>query len=259
MSWLHLVVAGTAGLAAMRAAIDRGDLDEAARQGSIAGPAVVEAALDAPDRPTRLAGIAAAPSATPQIAGRAELLDALARTAEGPDRRTAIPAARAARSIARAVFDDRPGELPDDLAAADIAAWRAAWVHLAERADRWIELRVLALDTAAALDPEGIGVDLAAALADRDPAYRRAAVAVVPMPVPPAMRAPLATAVARDTSDDVALDAARALCADLAIDPPGPVLDALGPAGVERIRSLVRRPGTSALARRQTARCLARR
>ena len=45
----------------MTAAIERGDLDEAARQGALAGPGVVEQALRSNVRETVLAGIVAAP------------------------------------------------------------------------------------------------------------------------------------------------------------------------------------------------------
>ena len=114
MAWQHVLVLGASGIAAMRAALERGDLDEAVRQGALAGPVVVERALHAGDRATRLAGIAAAPV----VEDRAELLDALADAAGGPDRRTAIPAAAAARAIAREL--ERQGR-PDDLAADDVA------------------------------------------------------------------------------------------------------------------------------------------
>jgi hypothetical protein len=263
VGWPSLILLGAAGLASMRAAIDRGDLDEAARQGAQAGPAVIEAALAAPDRAARLAAIAAAmPSSGSELdAGRAELLDALARAAAQPDRRTAIPAARAAREIARSLLGHaQPAgatpDLPDDLGAADIAAWRDVWAKLAARTDLWIELRVLALDTAAALDPGGTGVELAVALADLDPAYRRAAVAVVPMPVPAALRGTLAAVVAKDADPGVALAAAATVCADLAVDPPGPVLDALGAAGLAKLRTLVAAGGGAAAAVRDAKRCL---
>lgn len=263
-----MIVAGAAGLAAMRAAIDRGDVEEAARQGALAGPAAIEQALAAPDRAARLAAIAAAPSAGELPAARAELLPALARAASGPDRRTAIPAARAAREIARSLLGHArpPGaaaELPDDLAPDDVAAWRAEWAQLAAQRELWIELRVLALDTAAALDPGGAGGpggsggagELGAALADPDPAFRRAAIALVPMPVPPPMRAALAGAVARDADAGAALDAAAALCGDLVADPPRPILDALGAQGLARIRTLAL--GAPRPAARAAARCLA--
>jgi hypothetical protein len=250
-----------AGIASMRAAIDRGDLEEAARQGSLAGPVVIEQALAAPDRSARLAAIAAATTATPVVTGRAELLPALARAATGPDRRTAIPAARAAREIARSLYGPARAagaevDLPDDLAPADVAAWRQMWAELAARRDLWIELRVLALDTAAALDPGGAGVELGAALADPDPAYRRAAIALVPVPVPAPMRGTLAAAVARDPDPEAALDAAAVLCADLRADPPRPILDALAAPGLARIRELVKAGRGGPLAVRDAARCL---
>jgi hypothetical protein len=256
LSW---IVAAVAGLASMRAAMERGDVDEAARQGVLAGPVIIEEALRAPDRAARLAAIAAAPDA----AGRPELLDALAVAAGGADRRTAIPAARAARTIARELANR---ELPDDIASDDALAWRDAWAALAARTDRWIELRVLALDTAAALDraaaapgtpPAGVGLALEVALADRDPALRRAAIANVPAPVPPAMRAALGSVLAKDIDGDVALAAAHALCFDLVADAPGPILEVIDAAGMQRLKTLVegvnpKKPGV-----RDAKRCLA--
>ncbi len=114
---------------------------------------------------------------------------------------------------------------------------------------------MLALDTAAALDPGGVGTLLDAALADPDPAYRRAAIALAPMPVPPAMRGALAAAVAGDRDPAVALDAAAVLCADLAVDPARPILDALAAPGLARLRTLVKAGPPAAI--RDPARCLA--
>jgi len=234
VAWLDLLVLGAAGTAAMRTALERGDLDEAARQGALAGPAIVERALGAADRTTRLAAIAAAPL----VEDRAELLDALARAAVSPDRRTAIPAAAAARAIARElVSHDRPDDLADD----DLARWRAAWAGLAMQGERWIELRVIALDTAAALDRDGIGVDLGAALGDPDPAFRAAAAATT---APEASARPepaqrLAGAVIHDLDPEVALAAAQALCMAIDAASARPILDALGPSGLARIRALV--------------------
>jgi len=245
---------GATGIAAMRAALERGDLDEAARKGALAGPAVVERALGSLDRATRLAAIAAAPI----VEDRAELLEALARAAGGADRRIAIPAAAAARAIARELArHDRP----DDVAEDDLAAWRGTWAALAMRGDRWIELRVLALDTAAALDPAGLGVDLSAGLHDPDPAFRRAAAAIVTLPAPVTSYAALAGAVVGDSDPDVALGAAQSLCLSMDPDPatnPRPVLDALGAAGFSRLRALVTSDRPSArTAVRDVARCLA--
>jgi hypothetical protein len=158
-----------AGIAAMTAALERGDVDEVARQGALAGPAVVERAVEAPARSTRLAAIAAAPS----VEDRAELLPALARAAGSADRRTAIPAARAARTIARELAAH---ELADDLAPADLEDWRAAFEALARDRGRFVEVRVLALATASALahavDPSAAGFDVALFAKDPDPAVR---------------------------------------------------------------------------------------
>lgn len=251
MGWVDLLVLGATGVVAMRAAFQRGDLDEAARQGAIAGPAVVERALGSPDRATQLAAIAAAPI----VEDRAELLDALARVAAGPDRRTAIPAANAARLIARELASRDP---PDDIARDDIATWCSVWGKLAMQRDRWIELRMIALDTAVALDPSGIAVDLGAALREPDAAFRRAAASVAELPVPTVLHAPLAGAVIRDTDPEVALGAAQSLCLSLDDAAPRPILDALGAEGLARIRTLVagQRPPVSA-AVREVARCLA--
>jgi hypothetical protein len=125
------------------------------------------------------------------------------------------------------------------------------------RGDRWIELRLLALDTAAALDPAGVGVELGAALHDPDPAFRRAAATIVPLPAPPASYAALAGAVIGDTDPEVALGAAQSLCMSVD-DVRRPVLDALGAAGLARIRALVtseRSPDATAV--RDASRCLA--
>ena len=146
--------------------MERGDVDEAARQGVLAGPAVVERALDSSLRATRLAGIAAAPA----VEDRAELLPALARVAGGADRRTAIPAALAARAIARELA--ARDALPDDVARADVDKWRAEFEKLAKDRERFVEVRVAAVATAAALG----GVDAAAFAAEPD-ADVRAAVA----------------------------------------------------------------------------------
>jgi hypothetical protein len=263
VTWLHLIVVSATGVAALRAAFEHGDLDAAARHGVLAGPAVVEQALGSPDRVTRLAAIAAAPI----VEDRAELLTALARVAGGADRRTAIPAAGAARAIARELAGH---DRPDDLAEDDLATWRAAWAALAMRGDRWIELRLLALDTAAALDltgtltgsHAGVGVDLAAALRDPDPAFRRAAAMIVALPAAATTYAALAGAIVHDSDPDVALGAAQSLC--LSVDPTRTdpearaILDALGAAGLTRLRALVTsdRPSVPS-ALRDAARCLA--
>ena len=233
----------------MTGAFERGDLDETSRQGMLAGPAVVEGALSATTRSTQLAAIVAAP----RVEGSAELLPALATRAGGGDRRTAIPAARAARTIARELATR---ELPDDLATDDIAGWRAQFDQLAGNPQRFIEVRVLALDTvtslAQILDPGALGFDLATALGDVDPAYRAIAIANVPRPTPAPAMAPLANTVKNDADDKVALEAAQVLCGD----DPAAARPLLAAQGLDRIKKLV--AGKPARTIRDASRCLAK-
>jgi hypothetical protein len=235
------------GPAPMTAAFERGDLDDASRQGVLAGPVVVEASLASPVRATQLAAVLAAPA----VEDRAELLPALATLAQAGDRRTAIPAARAARAIARELAQD---ELPDDLDTDDVATWRALFEQLATNTHRFIEVRVLALDTVASLGaivaPGGLGFDLAAALADRDPAFRAAAIALVPRPTPAAAREPLAKLVQSDADDVLALAAASVLCGD----DREPAQTVLGAQGIDRVKKLV--GGKPPRAVRDARRCL---
>ena len=234
----------------MTAAVDRGDLEEAARQGALAGPAVVERALSSRVRTTVLAGIAAAPT----VEDHAELLPTLARVAAGHDRRTAVPAGRAARTIAEALAKR---ELPDDLAADDVQGWRSSFEQLALNRGAPIEVRVAALETAAALehaiDPHELGFDLGRALGDADPALRIAALALVPRPTAAALRAALVAALG-DGDPAVALAAAQTLCADAADDLTA-VKTALGAAGIAELEALVQ-AHPHAHEARDVARCL---
>jgi hypothetical protein len=148
--------------ALMVAALDRGDLDEVARQGALAGPSVVEYALQSHARAEQLAAIVAAPA----VEDRAELLPALAHLAAGADRRVAIPAARAALTIAR---DFARRDRPDDVAADDVEAWRASFETIARSTTALVEARVTALDTAHALARDQLGFELAPLLSDPDP------------------------------------------------------------------------------------------
>ena len=222
-----------AGITSMTSAFERGDIDEAARQGALAGPAVVERALAAKARTTKLAAIAAAPITE----DRAELLVDLADVAASPDRRVAIPAARAARVIAQQLAQH---DLPDDLAQQDLDAWRARFLSIATNADHIVEVRLACLDTAQALG----GFGLAPLLADSDPLVRAEAIDLQPRPVDPALRAELAQTVARDADPQVALAAARLLCAD----DPAAGTAALGTVGTARLAKLPRD--------RDAARCL---
>ena len=233
----------------MTNALERGDIDEAGRQGVLAGPAIVEKGLASPKRSTRLAAIAASVA----VDDRAELLPALAVQASSADRRTAIPAALAARTIARELAKN---ELADDLGPDDIATWRALFEQVAGNQRRFIEVRVLALDTVSSLatvvDPTSLGFDLNVALKDPDPALRAAAVQLVPRPTPAALRQPLAAAVLGDADNKVALGAAQALCGDDRVAAQA----LLGAQGIARVRKLVL--GVPRRATRDANRCLAK-
>lgn len=239
-------------LTSMTAAIERGDREEASRQGVLGGPATVEKALASATRATVLAGIAAAP----MVEGRAELLAALATVTASPDRRIAIPAGRAARTIARQLARARQhDEVPDDLDPADVGTWKALFEAVASNQARHIEVRVLALDTVAALATvtgDAIGYDLTTALADPDPAFRRIAIELVPRPMPAAARAPLALAVTSDADPVIALAAAQVVCGD---DPVGARAQ-LGTHGIDRIKLLT--TGKPTRTTRDARRCLAR-
>lgn len=229
---LGFLAALAVGIGAMTDAFERGDRDEASRLGMLAGPNTVEEALASPRRSTQLAAVLAAP----HVEARPELLPALSTLAGSPDRRVAIPAAYAARTIARELARD---QLPDDIDTDDVSTWRALFDSLAKNGDRFIEVRVIALDTVASLttvvDPSALGFDLAAALDDADPAFRAAAIAVVPRPTPAAARAPLAHTVKNDADRAVALAAAQVLCGD----DRSPALPLLGSQGLDRIKALV--------------------
>jgi hypothetical protein len=226
-----VVLIGAAGIVSMTDALERGDIDEATRQGTLAGPVVVEDGLGSAARSAQLASIASAPF----VEDRAELLTTLATVAAGPDRRTAIPAALSARMIARELAMK---ELPDDIGDDDVAVWRARFDAIAANRSHFIEVRVFALDTVAALG----SVDLARALDDPDPDFRAAAVAVVPTPTPDALLAPLAKAVRDDADGDVVRNAALALC-----ERKDKAVALLGAQGLARIKKLA--PKSACLAK----------
>jgi hypothetical protein len=215
-------------------AYDRGDLDEVARVGGQIGAAGIEAMLAS--RP-EVALIAASGAAD-----RVDLLGPLAEVAGGWDRSRAAPAAEVAAEIAAALTRGSLVAEGDELVDAG-AAWRA----LAMRTDRWADVRVRALEVAAAVahatSADALGYDLAAVLADPDPEVRRAGAELVPQPAPTATRPVLAAAIATDPDPIAALAAAQALCGDLGFgDPPAPILDALGAAGLTRLRALATAP-----------------
>jgi len=256
---LPVMLASADGLAA---AYVRGDLDEVARLGGQLGASGLAPLLAGPAAPAAIAAAPAAPDAW-------ELLADLAVPAAGWDRALAAPAARAAAQIARHL--DAGGVERAEIADDDLAASQATWLALARRADRWADVRVHALEVVARVaaaragdDPAPGGAappayDLAGFLADGDPEVRRAALELLPQPLPAPLRPALATAVADDADPAVALAAAQALCADLGFGAPAaPVLTALGGPGLARLRTLVAAGApASQPALLDAARCLA--
>lgn len=183
-----------------------------------------------------------------------ELLAPLAEVAGGWDRRLAAPAARAAARLSRRLDPDAAIllDVPDDR----LEAIGQAWEGLARRADRWSDVRVHALEVsirvmraraATAEGPVDDASGLLAAAGDADPQVRRAALELMPVPVPAALHAPLAARVAADADPGVRLAAAQALCAALPADAPA-VLAALGAPGLDALRATLLAPGVAARA-----------
>jgi hypothetical protein len=174
------------------------------------------------------------------------------------------PAARAGARIARtldadaAILDDAPDER--------LAVIGAGWQALANRADRWSDVRVHALEVAtrvnrarAATADDAIDdtAALVAAASDADPQLRRAALELLPVPAPASLRAALVTRISSDADAGVRLAAAQALCAAVPEDAAA-VLAALGEPGLAALRTAITSPppdvGGALL---DAARCLA--
>jgi hypothetical protein len=261
---LLLVLASSGWAARLADALGSGTPDDVIAVAQHAGPEELAAAVVGPDAVAARAAAFAAPA----VQDGWSMLDELARAAGGWDRGRAVDATRAGLAIARGLDGD--AAITADLADDVLAELAASWHELARRADRWADVRVGALEIAARLtrarratadDDPGLGYDLAAMLADGDPAVRRAAAELVPQPSPPITRSVLGAAVAADADPAVVVAAAQAVCADLgAGDPEAPILGALGAAGIERLREVLGAPGVEALppgALVDAARCLA--
>lgn len=246
-------------------ALLHGTPDDIAWVGREAGAAEVAAVIAiAPPDPvaTRAATIAAT-----AVDDGWTLLAPLAAQAAGWNRAAAVDATRAAATIARTLDGDRA--IAEDIADDELAAIGARWLAIAAGPDRWPDVRVTALEIAARIararkatadDDPGLGYDLAAGLADPDPALRRAAAELVPQPTASDWYTPLARAVINDPDPAVVVAAAQALCGDLAAgDPATTILTAIGPAGLERLRTVFTAKASGALppgAVVDAARCL---
>ena len=234
-----LVLVSAVARADLGAAYQAGDIAGLRRAG--AGGEDVARGLRSGDRATVMGAIVAAEAAPdPWV-----LLEPLAAQAGGWDRAVAGPAARAAARIARGLDGDTAiyADVPDERLAAIVAAWQP----LAERADRWSDVRVHALEVSIRVSrardatAEDMVDDLPlleAAASDPDPQLRRAALELVPVPAPAALRPWLVTRIATDAEPRVKLAAAQALCAAVPEDALD-VLAALGEPGLEALRAAV--------------------
>lgn len=254
------------------AAFERGDADQLAALARTLDPTQVRQGLRAGPGATRAAAIAAAPA----VPDGWRLLPALALLAGGWDRSTAAGAASSARAIARGLTPAvvEAADLGDD----ELATAEAQWLALAERDDRWPDLRAAAVIISRAIADARLATgdgatpawDAASPLAqaldglrvDDEPAVRRAAIEATPVPAPPALVVPLVRTLHEDADDTVALAAGQALCAALTPtpqDPPAPVLGSVGPSGLARLRALVASTDDALplAARLDAARCLA--
>jgi hypothetical protein len=258
-------------------AVQAGHRSELARLGSRAGARGLRAILIEPThqasgRAARLAAVLAAPAAEDAW----DLLAPLAAPAAGPDRLLAASASSSAALIAtrlhrdwHAIYDAK------DIAPATLATARQSWLDLAADPGRWVDVRVLALETGVSLDRAlllsagGAGSDaprgsaralvdvLAGFAADNEPALRRAAFELMDAPLEPALRA-LAGRAVGDPDPEVALAAAQALCSGLDLGAePAPILAALDEPARARLRALIAVAAHPPAARIDAARCLA--
>lgn len=186
----------------------------------------------------------------------------LAALASGPDRSLAAPAAVTAATIASAF--DRDRMMMHDVPADAVRAAMDAWRSVGASADRWADVRVHALEVTtnlraalgAGATDEDIAYDFGALVADGDPEVRRAALELLPQPIPAAAIATAATIVRDDADPVVAIVAGQVLCAGLAFDDdPDPILGALDAAGMKRLEALVADESMPAGARVDAGRC----
>ena len=252
----HVVILAILGLLG---AYQRGDRDAVAQYGAQTGVLELSQALAAPERGERLAAIQAATSAGQDAW---VLLAPLANRARERDRPVAAAAARAAVRISEDIDRRRALEwhIPADALHDRLVAWR----ELARDEGGWPDVRVHAMETAARLhaalgdDATEAPFDLPSSLADPEPEVRRAALELLPMPLPNELHATVIARVTADGDPTVALVAAQTVCITIALDAKAaPILAALGDAGLARLRELVLEPGAPPSAVIDAARCLA--
>ena len=249
--------APAAGATPLIDAFFRADAVDIHRAGRAAGARGLAPDLASPDRPTLFAAMRAAPAAEDAWA----LLFVLGARAAEADRSVAAPAAATASEIAAALDQDELlyQEVPSDYLVETF--W--AWERLARDPERFVDIRVRALEVLKALVaaapkgalPRPFRVDWGSFFADDDPELRIAALELVPQPLPEALAAEAAALVAADPSASAALAAGQAVCGALEAA-RAPLPSTLGQAGIARLRKLVLDRRLPPAARFDAARCL---
>ena len=185
------------------------------------------------------------------------MLGALSDIAGGFDRSLAVPAARAARAIASAL--DRAALAEREIPRRLIAEAAVGWHRIARDRQLWSDVRIVALEVARDLT-ELLGADgskpVIELVADPDSEVRRAALELLPSPLP-AERYGRVAAKITDTDREVAIAAAAALCFGVRFgDDAAAIRKAAGAAGIAAISALAADPLLPAPARAAAAGCI---
>lgn len=148
-------------------------------------------------------------------------LEVLARATAAPDRQLAAPAALAASELAHAidVFDVDQQEIPRS----SLHALELEWLTLATQRERWVDLRIYALDVASRLHDlqRDHGAPTSDAvwrtfLEDDDPQMRAAALVLVPDAKN--LQNAILPILTSDASEEVSLAAGQRLCGPLRLE-----------------------------------------
>jgi len=236
----------------------RTDFDGIARAGRAYSARGLAKLLHASSPAARRAAIAAAPAAEDGW----QLLGDLAVLAGKADRAVAPAAARAAASISQSLSPSRVAEL--EITEATLRERAARWGALARHGGVWPDVRVHALEVNALLTRalssdarEGVAVSLESIATDPEPEVRRAAIELADQPLDAGNRERAAEMLRSDGDPVIAVVAGQALCGGIAMgDASRPILQAIGSAGLERLRDLVGNPKLPITARIEAAYCL---
>jgi hypothetical protein len=223
-------------------------------QGERAGASGVAAKLATGERARTLAALRASEGAADSWA----LLDDLAMTAAGADRSLAIEAAQVAAEVSHHLdaITIEEQEIPSE----DLLQWRGAWLKVAGSEQRWVDIRVYALEVAAVLH-ELLEVSRRPELPwkkfieDSDEEMRAAAIQLAPRTA--SLLEAATKLVADDKFDLVALSAAQRLCAPLG-SVGIPVSDMSSAAIMKRLQELASSNALAFSSRVDLANCLAR-